>query len=55
MCRRWLFLCFPRPGTSACGRPLTVSSADVVRCVGDADPRGGAALAPYPLGPRSRR
>jgi len=49
MCRRWLFFRSHRLGTSAVrAAALTVSSADVVRRVGDADARARAALVPYP-------
>ena len=45
----WLFFRFHRPWVAAAEcAVLTVSSADLVRRVGAADRRAGAALAPYP-------
>lgn len=46
----WLFFRYHKLGASALGAAaLTVSSADLARRAAEADPRGGAALSPYPL------
>jgi translocator protein len=46
----WLFFRYHKLGASAAGAAvLAVSSADLVRRVGEASPRAGVALAPYPL------
>jgi tryptophan-rich sensory protein len=46
----WLFFRYHKLGASALGAAaLTASSADLARRAAEADPRGGAALAPYPL------
>lgn len=46
----WLFFTYHRLGASAVGAAaLTLSSADLVRRTGQADPRAGLALLPYPL------
>lgn len=46
----WLFFRFHKLGAAALGAAaLTASSADLARRAGQADPRAGAALAPYPL------
>ena len=46
----WIFFAKHRLGLSAVAAgALAVSSADLVRRAGDADPRLAAALAPYPL------
>lgn len=46
----WLFFRYRRLGWSALGAAvLTASSADLTRRVGQADPRAGLALLPYPL------
>jgi tryptophan-rich sensory protein len=46
----WLFFRYHKLGASALGAAaLTASSADLARRATEADPRAGAALAPYPL------
>lgn len=46
----WLFFRFHKLGAAVLGAAaLTVSSADLARRAAAADPRAGAALAPYPL------
>lgn len=46
----WLFFRYHKLGASALGAAaLTASSADLARRAAEADPRAGAALAPYPL------
>src|ERR1700712_1392611 len=46
----WLFFRYHKLGASALGAAaLTASSADLSRRAAEADPRAGAALAPYPL------
>jgi translocator protein len=46
----WLFFRYHKLGASAAGAALlTVSSADLVRRVGQVNPRAGVALTPYPL------
>jgi tryptophan-rich sensory protein len=46
----WLFFQYHKLGAAALGAAaLTVSSADLARRAGQADPRAGAALSPYPL------
>ena len=46
----WLFFRYRRLGWSAIGAAvLTASSADVARRIGQADPRAGVAILPYPL------
>ena len=46
----WLFFKYQKLGASAIGAAvLAASSADLARRTGAADPRAGAALAPYPL------
>ena len=46
----WLFFRYHNLGASAAGAALlTVSSADLVRRVGQVNPRAGGALTPYPL------
>lgn len=46
----WLFFRYHKLGASAAGAALlTVSSADLVRRIGQANPRAGVALTLYPL------
>jgi translocator protein len=46
----WLFFRYHKLGASAAGAALlTVSSADLVRRIGQANPRARGALTPYPL------
>jgi translocator protein len=46
----WIFFRFHKLGAAVLGAAaLTVSSADLTRRAAAADPRAGAALAPYPL------
>ncbi len=46
----WLFFRYHKLGASAlAAAALTASSADLARRTGQADPRAGAALLPYPL------
>ncbi|QNI06226.1 tryptophan-rich sensory protein [Mycobacterium kubicae] len=46
----WLFFSHHKLGASAVGAAsLTLSSADLARRAGEADPRAGRALLPYPL------
>jgi translocator protein len=46
----WIFFRFHKLGAAVLGAAaLTVSSADLARRAAEADPRAGAALAPYPL------